>query len=261
MSEKIVTDEFKSWQYPYIEEPKQDEGKTNALNRHSEWKYEPPEEEEEILPPTAEEIEAIRTAAYEEGFAQGLGEGTEQGVQQGMAQGHEEGLKQGKEQGFQEGYQQGAQQIAEQTEMWKLLNGALQNPIATVEQELQKELVVLAVSLAKSVIRSEVQTNQDMVFRALSEGLKVLPIQEKQYQIRVHPTDMILIQQHFTPEEIANHNWLLIEAPELSPGGCEISTENNAVDVSIEKRMRDVFDRFVLEQGLSSDIKSGLDSE
>ena len=55
--------EAKSWDLPFLSDEKstQDLQRTNALNRRSDWKYEPPEpEEEEILPPTAEEIEAIR---------------------------------------------------------------------------------------------------------------------------------------------------------------------------------------------------------
>ncbi|MEC8377518.1 MAG: flagellar assembly protein FliH, partial [Pseudomonadota bacterium] len=50
--------EAKKWDLPFVDDPsavKEDEP-TNALNRRSDWKYEPPEEEEEILPPTAEEI-------------------------------------------------------------------------------------------------------------------------------------------------------------------------------------------------------------
>ena len=61
-------EDAKGWDLPHVDEQDTiDDGKTNALNRRSDWKYEPPEEPEEIKPPTAEEIEAIRQAAYEEG--------------------------------------------------------------------------------------------------------------------------------------------------------------------------------------------------
>ncbi|MEP2602018.1 MAG: FliH/SctL family protein, partial [Paraglaciecola sp.] len=106
-------------------------------------------------------------------------------------------------------------------------------------------------SLARGVIRSEVKTNHDLIFQALSEGLKVLPIQEKHYQIRLHPDDIERVNNHFSEEEITKHRWDLVAAPELSAGGCEIVTDANAVDISVERRVRDVIDKFLLEQGLS----------
>ncbi|CAK0744328.1 flagellar assembly protein FliH [Gammaproteobacteria bacterium] len=75
---------------------------------------------EETVPvlPTAEEIEAISRAAYEEGFERGQQEGALQGFEQGhrdgLAQGLEEGLKQGIEQGIEQGKEQGVKQGFEQ---------------------------------------------------------------------------------------------------------------------------------------------------
>jgi flagellar assembly protein FliH len=47
--------------------------------------------------------------------------------------------------------------------------------------------------------------------------------------------------------------WNLVEAPAMERGGCDITTAQNAVDVSIERRCRDVIDKFLLNQGLSDD--------
>jgi flagellar assembly protein FliH len=46
-------EEFKAWDLPFVEDTSQTEEKktTNAFNRRSDWKYEPPELEVEILPP------------------------------------------------------------------------------------------------------------------------------------------------------------------------------------------------------------------
>jgi flagellar assembly protein FliH len=246
-------DEFKTWDFPYVEDTNQsgDDKTTNAFNRKSDWKYEPPEAEIEILPPTAEEIEAIRAAAHAEGFSQGQEDGHAQGAEEGYSKGHEEGLAKGLEEGNKEGLASGEEQIQQHLNTWVSLIDSIQNPVANVEKELEKELVLLAVSLAKGVIRSEVKTNTDLIFQALSEGLKALPIQEKHYQIHLHPEDIELVNSHFSPEEVTKHRWDFIESPTLSAGGCEIVTQSNAVDISIERRVKDVIDQFLLEQGLS----------
>ncbi|WP_299074799.1 flagellar assembly protein FliH [uncultured Paraglaciecola sp.] len=246
-------DEFKAWDLPYVEDTNQDvaSGTTNAFNHKSNWKYEPPEPEIEVLPPTAQEIEAIREAAHAEGFAEGQSEGHAQGSEVGLLKGHEEGFAKGLEEGISKGLAEGEEQAQQHLTRWAGLIDSIQNPVAKVENALEKELVLLAVSLAKGVIRSEVKTNSDLIFQALSEGLKVLPIQEKHYQIHLHPDDIELVNNHFSPEEITKHRWDLIESPEISAGGCEIVTESNAVDITVERRVKDVIDKFLLEQGLS----------
>lgn len=245
--------QFKAWDLPYVEDSNitQDNQVTNALNRKSNWKYEPPEPEVEVLPPTAEEIEAIRAAAHAEGFTQGQQEGHAQGSEEGLLKGHEAGFTKGLEEGTTQGLVTGEEQIQQHLASWTALIDSIQEPVAKVEQALEKELVLLAVSLAKGVIRSEVKTNTDLIFQALSEGLKALPIQEKHYQIHLHPDDIELVNNHFSPEEITKHRWEFIESPELSAGGCEIVTQSNAVDITVERRVKDVIDKFLLEQGLS----------
>lgn len=245
--------EFKAWDLPYVEDinKAEDNNTTNAFNHKPSWKYEPPEEDVEVLPPTAEEIEAIRAAAHAEGFSQGQQEGHAQGYEEGMEKGQEEGMTKGLEEGTTQGLAAGEDQVQQHLTSWTKLIDSIQNPVAKVEQALEKELVLLAVSLAKGVIRSEVKTNTDLIFQALSEGLKALPIQEKHYQIHLHPDDIELVNNHFSPEEITKHRWDFIESPELSAGGCEIVTQSNAVDITVERRVKDIIDKFLLEQGLS----------
>ncbi len=248
----LIEQKVDYWQLPYMEDTRAIRSdKTNALNRTREWKYEPPEPEEEILPPTAEEIEAIRQAAYQEGFELGKTEGMAEGLREGNDKGHEEGKLKGYEEGHVEGLEKGKADIEEQRDIWQKLVEQLHDPLQLVESELQTELLYLAVSLAKGVIKTELETNNNIVFQALSEGLKALPIGEKAYQIHLNPEDLDLIKAHFTEDEIIKHNWHLVESAELLRGGCDIVTNSNGVDVTIERRLKDVIEQFMSEQGLT----------
>ena len=247
--------EAKKWDLPFVDDPRvsQDNETTNALNRRSDWKYEPPEEEEEILPPTAEEIEAIRQAAYEEGFQEGKQAGFEEGKAQGFEQGHAEGLAQGHSEGMAQGLEEGQQEIAAQSDVWQMLTEKLHDPLSQANDETRDQLVKLAVTLAKAVIKTEVSTNTQVILQALSEGIKALPINQVEYQIHMHPEDISLVKSHFGEDEVDKKKWNLIESPNLERGGCDIVTSQNAVDVSIERRCRNVIDKFMLNQGLSDD--------
>ncbi|MFQ3220282.1 MAG: flagellar assembly protein FliH [Paraglaciecola sp.] len=246
---------IKTWDLPYIEDERKrtDTHSTDALNHRTNGQYESPEQahQEEFHLPTAQEIEAIRAAAQANGFAEGHQEGFTQGQNEGLEEGKPRGFALGLGEGKTEGLAQGHEEQEQHSALWKQLIQTLYAPVATVEHELQQELVLLAVSLAKAVIRCEIKTNTDIIFTALSEGLKALPIQACEYHIHLHPLDIELIKGHFSEQDIEKHKWQLVETPNLTRGGCDIVTQNNAVDVSIERRMRDVLDQFLLEQGLA----------
>jgi flagellar assembly protein FliH len=229
---------------------------TNALNKSRTWKYEPPEVEEELKPLTAKDIEEIRAAAYEEGFSLGKEEGYTAGLEQGKQEGLEQGINEGKEQGLAEGMQAGQEQMEELARSWQAIIEQASNPLAQVNQELEKELVILAVKLAKAVINVEVTTQNDVMLSAISEGIKVLPIQESQYQFQMNPIDVAMVKGHFGEEALAESNWKLIENPAIERGGCELTTKNNAVDMSIERRTADVFTPFLNAQGLQHDPRN-----
>ncbi|AXT37670.1 flagellar assembly protein FliH [Alteromonas sp. BL110] len=247
--------EAKTWDLPFVDDPKtsRKDQPTNALNKRSDWKYEPPEVEEEIKPPTAEEIEAIRQAAYDEGFQEGKEKGFEEGKAEGLETGLAEGKEQGHNDGLEQGLEEGRQQMAAQAEVWQALADKLHDPLSQANDESRDQLVKLAVTLAKAVIKTEVSTNQQVILQALSEGIKALPINQADYQIHMNPDDIELVKAHFGDEEIAKKGWSLVEAPAMERGGCDITTAQNAVDVSIERRCRDVIDKFLLNQGLSDD--------
>ena len=245
----------KAWQLPSVEDENAAELalKTNAINKTSQWKFEPPEEVEEIKPPTAEEIEAIRQSAYDEGFAEGKENGFAEGREEGLAKGHEEGIELGKQEGLEQGLASGQEQIDNLARHWQAQLDALHDPLQQVDQQVREQLTKLTVSLAKAVIRKEVTTSHEVIVQALAEGMKALPLQENTYQIHLHPLDIQRINAHYGADYIAQQGWQLVESPAMQEGGCDIITANNAVDVSIERRSRQTLDKFLAQQGLSDD--------
>lgn len=248
----------KTWDLPSVDEAiNEEDQKTNAFNKPKTWKYEAPEEEvEEIKPLTAEEIEAIRQSAYEEGFKLGQREGRDKGYEEGLESGRNQGVEEGSKQGMESAQAQIDEQIQSLTQQWERLIEAYASPLKDINQEVEKELMILAVKLAESVIGLETKQNPEILLGAISEGIKVLPIQDKCYQFQMHPDDVALVGEHFGQDTLTEKNWLLVENPNMSRGGCEIITENNAVDVSIERRCKEVFAKFLNEQGISNDPRT-----
>lgn len=248
----------KLWDLPSVndEQAKLDIA-TDAFNRpKNRWKFEAPEQEEDVRPLTAKEIEAIRAAAYQEGLISGHEEGFGKGEIEGLAHGKQQGLSEGREEGLETGKADAKQEVDEKLLALSTLINNITSPTERINEEVQNELVILAVNLAKAVIKTDVQHNPKILIQAIGEGIKTLPLNEDRYQISLQADDLAMVKAHFGEQHIKDNNWQLIEATDLSRGGCSIQTTANAVDVSIERRSEQVFGQLLLNQGLADDSRT-----
>lgn len=235
------------WNLPSVEQPiDESDNSTNALGRKPQWKYEPPEEvEEEVVPLTAQEIEQIRQAAYEEGFNQGKEEGFSTGFEEGQKAGHEEGLAKGHAEGVETGLEQGQQTITELADNWQKLTDQLHQPLAVVENNVEQQLLQLVAQLTEAITLHEAKTNPDILLSAINAGMKALPSQDVQTQILMHPDDIKLVETQFSPEHVQDHGWRLLAAPQLAQGSCQIENSTSNIDLSIKSRLQEVLESFL----------------
>lgn len=187
------------------------------------------EEELEKLPRlTAQEIEAMQRQAYEEA--------SEQGRQEGLEQGREQGYKEGFEQGQQEGYSQGENDVKAQIAMLGQIVSALDHPLAQMDEQVEEELAALAIALARQLVRRELKTDPGQIIAVVREALSVLPANSRKVNLYLHPEDAELVRSALSIDE-HGQRWKLVDDPLLSRGGCRITSENSAIDATVEKRM------------------------
>ncbi|MGB2742275.1 MAG: flagellar assembly protein FliH [Cognaticolwellia sp.] len=239
-----------TWSVPDVQaRSADDESKTNAFGKSRSWRYEPPEETEvaEPVPLKAEEIEAIRQAAFEEGLNQGKEEGFAQGVEDGKVSGHQEGLSSGHEEGIAQGLAQGKETSEQQIAAMQALLEQLHQPMANIEKNIEAQLLQLVVQLTQAVTKHEAKTNPDILLSAIAEGVKALPGQESQIQILLNPQDIKLVEQQFGAGHIQAQGWRLLAAPQLSPGSCQIENSTSNIDLSVKSRLNEVLESFLEE--------------
>ncbi len=239
----------KTWEIPSVTPPqsKEDESKTNALGLKTTWRYEPPEAQEEVEPQplTAEEIEEIRQAAYDEGFNQGKEEGFAKGYEEGKASGFDEGKQSGFEAGHKEGFAQGEEQVAELTAQWQKLIEHLHQPMAIVDKNVEQQLFELTAQLTEAIVRHEATINSDILMSAISDAIKALPAQEAQTQIYLHPDDIKRVEEAFGEQHIQESGWRLLPAPQLEIGGCQVENSTSNIDMRIKSRIKEVLEPFL----------------
>ncbi|AJR09555.1 flagellar assembly protein FliH [Photobacterium gaetbulicola] len=244
--------ELERWAYPDYS-PEHEGMAENALNYEPDWQVEPLDDEPELPPLTAADLDDIRHSAYEEGIAEGRAaghsEGFEQGQQQGLEQGQQQGLEQGLAQGLAQGLEQGKAQIDEQVGYLTQLAEKLATPLQQVDDAVEQQLVQLVTSLARELVQVELKTNPQVILQTLREGIAALPMAGQQTTIQLHPDDLDIIKQAYGTENLAERHWTLQAEPALNRGDLFVESGNSTVDYQMENRLRHMLEQFV---GLNS---------
>ncbi len=169
----------------------------------------------------APSIDEVRTNAFQEGFAEGEKAGFEAGTK--------------RVEPLMASFNQGIEQ--------------LKNIRQEVHQAIEKEVVQLALSIAKKVVCHEVKTHEETVVCVAREALRRVESPGK-IKIKLNPTDLQFIQD--TKSQLShllkNVDGIRFEAEDsIQSGGCVIETEMGDIDARIEKQFQAIEESFQIE--------------
>lgn len=191
-------------------------------------------EDEAFALPSAEEIESIREAAYQEGFEQGYSDGTKKGDDVA---------------------QQKVRQLEQQCRQMLTLLRSLKKPLEQVDEQVEKELVALALKVAQHVVYRHIEQDPNEIIEVVQDALQYLPSNRRNVELMLNPVDIDIIQQHL-PGLGEDAGCKISADPQQRPGGCRVKTDVSQVDVRLENRIATVFNRI---SGASDDITDTLD--
>lgn len=200
--------------------------------------------EEEVSPLTVQELDELHQQAKEEGFNLGKEEGFALGKEEGIAQGVEEGKEQGLAQGYAEGYAAGQDQINKEVQKMLALIEGLTQPIKQVDQEVEKQLVEMTLTLVREIINVELTTNQGIILSTLRDVVQSLPMSEQRVDVYLNPDDLKIVEQHYNKEAQQERNWHLIAEPQLSIGDIQVTCHQSQVDYNMQERVNSVMHQF-----------------
>lgn len=238
---------FRRWDLPDVTVEPVNE-KELALNLAEQPQPEDVEEEQaQSLTMTAEALEEIRQAAYQEGFEQGREEGFAKGQKEGLDAGFQEGKSQGVDAGREEGLAQGQAEIEERASSLEALMRALHEPQRQLDSQVEHQLVELTAQLAQAVIHHELETNAAVLLNTLREAMDLLPFQQQSIRVQLNPSDLELVQQTYSDDQIEQRGWRLEAEPSLAIGDLRLLTEQSDVSINMQERQQKVTQRFLAQ--------------
>lgn len=201
---------YARWEFPALEA---------HVKNPSTWQV-PKNEAVGLSFPTAQELEAIRHAAHQEGIEQGIALGQQQ-IREAVAR---------------------LAQVAQQ----------LYQPIEQQDQQLVQVMAELMQRVCKVVLQRELSVNTSQVVAIAQQALELLPQQPQQTVIFVHPQDLVLINS--VKDQLGwRSEWLLKANAQLAPGGCVVECAKMRLDASVEQRFYEAIASFYIADKLPAD--------
>ncbi|WP_404361814.1 flagellar assembly protein FliH [Marinobacter sp.] len=210
------------------------------------------EEERDVKPLTAADIEEIRQTAWDDGHGEGREAGQAEGREEGRSQGHQEGLeaglKEGRETGHTEALEATKAGVDTGLERLEAVMAELLDPIRRHEDELESALFNLATVLARAVVFRELKMDSSHIQAVVRQAMASLPSTRENVKVRVNPADAEWVREvagRFEAETA------VVEDDDILEGGCKVETRHSLVDFTVEKRFQKAV-QGMLDQQLAS---------
>ena len=221
-----VLSAYERWELPSMEV--EDENANNVfITTRSKLPPVAIEDEEEVVPLTADDVEAIRQAAYDEGYSQG------------NSTGHAEGLKKG----YDEGYQSGSSDIRAMLTRLSQICRVLLDTVPSQDDEIETALMELVKSICGRVVQRELQLDSTSLRLIINEALDCLQSGAHRLRIHLNPEDTEFIRKTLEDMEGHEFTWQLLPHATISPGGCIVETDKSMIDARSEKRLADIIEQ------------------
>ncbi|UTW46373.1 flagellar assembly protein FliH [bacterium SCSIO 12696] len=160
------------------------------------------------LPVNAEELEAIQQQAHAKGYQMGRWEG--------MNSGREE--------------------LEAQCGRLKQLMVALSHPLQQLDQQVEKELVLLAGAIAGQLVQREISTEPSILQGAVQGAVNILQSSARRVDVHLSPEDAALVGDSLkSPDD--EQSWHLVSDPSLKGGDVIVKADNTFVDASLRTRL------------------------
>jgi flagellar assembly protein FliH len=154
----------------------------------------------------------------------------------GLADLQAEAYKEAFDQGLAEGREAGQREVRAQVERLAGMFYDLAKPFDALDEEVERELLTLAMALARQIVRRELKADPTQIIGIIREAIAALPVAAREVRVHLHPEDAAVVRQHLAPTE-SERAWTLVEDPVMARGGCQVTTATSRIDARLETRL------------------------
>lgn len=153
--------------------------------------------------------------------------------------GHADGYREGYAAGEAAGREAGLAEVRLEASRLATLAEGFAAALRTSEAQLGSDLLELALSIARQVVRAQVRTHPEWLIDVVREAMLALPSQHGHPTLYVHPDDATMVRERLA-DSIAHTGWRIAEDATIEPGGCRVENGASEVDATLASRWKRV---------------------
>ncbi|MES1196097.1 MAG: FliH/SctL family protein, partial [Steroidobacter sp.] len=123
----------------------------------------------------------------------------------------------------------------------------LAKPLQQLDKDVETQLVSLAFTIAKHVVRRELRIDPSQVIAIVRDTVNLLPLAQRNVRVHLHPEDARLLRERLA-EPHSERAWTIVEDPVMARGGCRVSTDTSQIDARLETRLAAIFSHLMGEE-------------
>jgi flagellar assembly protein FliH len=175
-------------------------------------------------------------------------------------------MRAARQSGYHDGYRDGLvalegfkQSFAAQTtaQIGALLT-SLDAELGSLQQDMARTLAIAATHLARTIVRSELVAQPQLVAAVAQEAVDTLLLSARHITLRVHPDDHGFVAQGAAEVLTARGARLLADAS-LTRGGCLVESDIGVIDATIEARWRRAAAALGCDEPWAGDSAAGVE--
>ena len=141
--------------------------------------------------------------------------------------------------GYQDGLEQARQEIEAAKKRLQELIDFIQKPLQSINEEVEQQLHLLAVTLAQQLVRREIRSDPGEIIGLIRESLQLLPASTRKVSIYLHPEDAELVRSILQLDQHEEEQtWKLYEDATITRGGCQIKADKSVINATLERRLQ-----------------------
>lgn len=179
---------------------------------------------------TVQELEDVEKRAYEEAYAKGRAEGLASAEREMRPQ---------------------LQQLQARIERLDSIIGTLARPLHDMDAVVEDQLVQLALTVAKHLVRRELRIDPSQVIAIIRETVALLPASVRDVRVHLHPEDAAVVREKLAAPA-GERVWTIVEDPVMGRGGCRVTTDTAQIDARLETRIGTVVSALLGEERVTA---------
>jgi len=141
----------------------------------------------------------------------------------------------------------GRREVAPLISRLKVVSQALLQAKEEALNQAQKEVVEMALAIAKRVVRANVQVNKEIVTNMVEESLRRV-VDRERILIRVNPKDVEEIRGHrdeYTSSVEGIESLEIVADRRVSPGGCVVETNTGNIVADLDAQLEEIKEKLI----------------